>query len=284
MCRASDIRVLVGQAGARGAEVVLQPLLQAAQDYFGIEPKDDPDVVRQKIAGRALLGDDAAREDLPLLFDFFGVRDPRYPAHVSDPIARQRQIVATIERYLHRDDGDRTTVTVVEDLHWADEASVEFLERWVDAIAGTRFLLLVNFRPGFQPTWMDSPIYQQIVLGPLGDDESERLARALIGPDPSVAELARAAAVRSGGNAFFLEEIIQTLVDSGQLRGERGNFAAPSRSTSCPFPTRFAPQSRPASTASTPKRNACSRLRRPSMTIAIRKHCARWCERTRPLC
>ena len=74
-----------GQAGARGAEVVLQPLLQAAQDYFGIAPGDDPDLVRQKIAGRALLGDEARETTFRLLFDFFGVRDPKKPPPIGDP-------------------------------------------------------------------------------------------------------------------------------------------------------------------------------------------------------
>jgi hypothetical protein len=48
------------------------------------------------------------------------------------------------------------TVTMLEDLHWLDDASAEFVGHMVDARAGARSLLLVNFRPDFHADWMQS--------------------------------------------------------------------------------------------------------------------------------
>ena len=152
-------------------------------------------------------------------------------------------------------------MTVVEDLHWADEASVRFLERWVDAIAGTRFLLLVNFRPGFNPAGCTRRRTGRSFSSPSANPIPSSSRRALLGPDPSVAPLARAIARRSGGNAFFLEEIVQTLVDSGRLRGARGRFQADSPIGQLPVPATVRDTVAARIDRLDPARSACSKPR-----------------------
>jgi hypothetical protein len=117
-----------------------------------------------------------------------------------------------------------TSVTLLEDLHWFDEGSAAFLEPLISVGAGTRSLVLLNFRPEYQAPWMGKSYYHQLPLSPLGPDAIRELLEALLGHDPSTAGLAAAIHARTAGNPFFTEEVVQTLIESGKLQGSKGAY------------------------------------------------------------
>jgi adenylate cyclase len=65
---------------------------------------------------------------------------------------------------------------------------------------------------------------QQLALAPLGPDAIRELLEDLLGTDPSTAGLAGAIHGRTGGNPFFAEELVRSLIESGHLAGERGRY------------------------------------------------------------
>jgi class 3 adenylate cyclase/tetratricopeptide (TPR) repeat protein len=223
-CRARGLAVLEGRALARGRNVPLLPMLQVFRAYCGIEDHDSDRVAREKVAGRLLLIDEEFREFLPLVFEFFGVPDPERPAPRMDPEARQRRLFGALRRVLQKGNAHVPDVTLIEDLHRMDAASEAFLEEWVNAIAGTRSLLLVNFRPDYSTSWMQKPHYHRLSLSPLGSQSTRELLRDLLGSDPSLGDLADAIHERTAGNPFFTEEVVQSLIEAGNLEGTRGRY------------------------------------------------------------
>jgi len=223
-CRARGMKVFEGRAVAHGRNIPLLPILEVFRSFFGITAQDDDRGAREKIAGRMVLLDQAFAETLPLMFDFLGVADPQHPAPRLDPDARQRQIIAVMRQLTHTVNEAQPTVTMIEDLHWLDPASAEFIEHMVDARAGTRNLLLLNFRPEYRAEWMQKSWYRQIPLTPLGRDAIAELLTDLLGAHPSIAALAGPIHARTGGNPFFTEEVVQTLIESGHLEGTRGAY------------------------------------------------------------
>ena len=224
-CRARGIHVPEGRGVAHGKNIPFLPILQVCRDYYGISEADSDQVAREKIAGRLLLIDEEFRDSLPLLFDFFGVPDPENPAPRMDPEARQRQLFGVLRRMFERRDRDGVGVILIEDLHWIDAGSDNFLETmWVDAVAGTPTVLLVNFRPEYRASWMQKSFYRQIPLTPLGPAAIRELLDDLLGTDPSIDGLAETIHARTGGNPFYAEEVIQSLIESGKLEGVRGSY------------------------------------------------------------
>jgi adenylate cyclase len=201
-------------------------MLQVFRAYYGITEQDDDRTVREKIAGRMLLLDEGFREALPVLFEFFGVPDPERPVPRMDPGAKQRQLFGVLRRLVQGADprGAKGLATLIEDLHWLDPGSEVFLEQWVDAIAGSSNFLLLNFRPEYHAAWMQKSYYRQLPLAPLGPEAIRKLLEHLLGSDPSTRGLAAAIHARTGGNPFFTEEVVQTLIESGQLEGTRGSY------------------------------------------------------------
>ena len=223
-CRAHDLRVLEGHCVSHGRNIPLLPILEAFRQYYEITDQDTDRQVREKIAGRLLLFDEDYRGVLPLMFDFFGVSDPENPAPRMDPETRQRQLAGILRGLVQRDTTEGSVVTLIEDLHWIDAASEIWLEQWVDAISGTQNLMIVNFRPEYHADWMQKSWYRQLPLIPLGVEAIEELLADLLGADASVATLPARISERTGGNPFFIEEVVQSLVESGSLRGGRGGY------------------------------------------------------------
>jgi adenylate cyclase len=113
---------------------------------------------------------------------------------------------------------------IVEDLHWIDGASEAMLENYVDAVAGTRVLLVVTFRPEYPATWMRKSYCQRLALAALDPQASAELLRALIGERTELGPLAERIRERTRGNPFFIEEIVQHLAERGHLTGTRGAY------------------------------------------------------------
>src|SRR5262249_39575366 len=72
--------------------------------------------------------------------------------------------------------------------------------------------------------WMKKSYYQQLPLLPLGLEAISELLQDLLGKDPSLAGLADRIRRRTGGNPFFIEEMVQALAESGSLFGPRGAY------------------------------------------------------------
>jgi class 3 adenylate cyclase/tetratricopeptide (TPR) repeat protein len=223
-CRARGIEVYEAQAQAHGEAIPFLPVLQMLRGYFGIEDRDSDRVAREKIAGRLLLLDSEFADDLSLVFDFLGVPDPERPAPQVSAEARDRLLRGVIRR-LYRAPGRRdVVVSVIEDLHWMDAGSEGLLAETISAVEGTQTLAVVNFRPEYEADWTDSPVYRRISLVPLGLESTRELLEDLAGNDPSLDGLAELTHERTGGNPFFIEEVVRELVEAGYLEGDRGSY------------------------------------------------------------
>ena len=167
------------------------PMLELSARLLRMSEKDSAEIARTKIS-RMLLGmNESYREDLPVIYDLFGVPDLANPSPQADADQRRRQLNSIVKRVLH-DPGYRSggpRVILLEDLHWFDGASNAFLETMVEAMPATRDLLLVNFRPDYHAPWMGGSYYQHVTLQPLGSDAIRGLLREYLGTDPSVAAL-----------------------------------------------------------------------------------------------
>jgi predicted ATPase len=85
---------------------------------------------------------------------------------------------------------------VFEDLHWIDSETQSLLDALVESLPAARMLLLVNYRPEYQPPWGSRTSYTQLRLDPLPPDHAEELLGALLGADAALEPLKRALIAR----------------------------------------------------------------------------------------
>jgi adenylate cyclase len=234
-CRAKGIRVFEARVLAHGRATPFQPVLELMRDYFGLRSKQASDVSRRIVLER--LPTLPVSEQLPtILLDFLGLADPQRPAIKLDPKTRKTQLLDFV-RTLPRSPREPVSVVVIEDLHWIDAASEEFVEALADAVVGTTTLLVVNFRPGFAAPLMQRSHYRQINMRPLPPAQAAFLVQDHFGGDPSLALLSRNIIERAQGNPFFLEELINALVERGDFEGERGSYRLKGGIDTIPLPS-----------------------------------------------
>jgi len=223
-CRARGVAVFTAHAVSHGKGVPYLPVLELLRAYFGITDRDDDAEARRKIAGTLVLLDEAFQAELPLVFDFLGIADPERSAARLDPDARSRRVFALVKRVVEARSRRQPTAIVVEDLHWIDAASEEFLAGLADAIRDTRTLLVVNFRPEYRAEWLSRGHCRDVPLAPLARDETRELVADLLGGDLSLGPLGEKILARAGGNPFFVEEVVRSLAETGVLEGRRGAY------------------------------------------------------------
>ena len=122
---------------------------------------------------------------------------------------------------LLRESQVQPVLLVFEDLHWIDTETQALLDSLVESLPTAQILLLVNYRPEYQHGWGSKTSYTQLRLDPLPPMSADAFLHALLGDDASLQPLTHLLIARTGGNPFFLEESVRTLVETGILQGER---------------------------------------------------------------
>jgi adenylate cyclase len=220
---------------AHGKATPFQPVLELLRDYFGLRTKEPPDVLRGRVRDRLATLSVSEQFSLVLL-EFLGLADPQHPAPKLDPKARKTQLLDFVRTLPRSGAQDVSTVVIVEDLHWIDSASEEFVEALADAVVGTKTLLVLNFRPGFVAPLMQRSHYRQISMPPLGPAEATSLLQDHLGNDASLALLTRNIVARAQGNPFFIEELVNALVERGDFEGEKGAYRLKGGIDTIPLP------------------------------------------------
>jgi len=179
----------------------------------------DDEAARAQVRARV---PDASEEDVLLLYDLIGIRDPDTLPPTIHPDARRRRLTALINSMsLTR---TQPALFVIEDAHWIDEVSESMLAEFLTVIPRTPSMVLITYRPEYCGALANVPGSQTISLAPLSDSEIAALIDELLGTDPSVAGIKALVAERAGGNPFFAQEMVRELAERAVLEGQRGGF------------------------------------------------------------
>jgi class 3 adenylate cyclase len=141
---------------------------------------------------------------------------------------RRAEAFAAWRRFLEALAEQGPTVVVVEDLHWADEVLLDFLDHLTDWAADVPLLVVCTARPELlsrRPGWAGGKLNAAtIALSPLSEADTARLVAALLGQALLPAELQTILLARAGGNPLYAEEYVRMLADRGFLRKTGGSW------------------------------------------------------------
>jgi class 3 adenylate cyclase/tetratricopeptide (TPR) repeat protein len=220
--RSQGWRVLESSAASYNRATPYLSVIDLLKAYFQVEAGDNAGTIGEKITRTVLaLGPTLHPALAPLLTLLeVPVKDPEWQG-LEAPQRRQRTLDA-VKRILLWDSQVKPLCLIFEDLHWVDTETQAFLDTLVEGLPGARLLLLVNYRPEYSHSWGGKSYYSQLRIDPLPPEGAEELLEALVGTDSSLHALKRLLIKRTQGNPFFLEESVQTLIETGVLVGGRG--------------------------------------------------------------
>jgi adenylate cyclase len=219
-CRSRGKPVFEVRAQVYGSAMPLQPVLELMRVYFfGISPVDSPAQARSKISERLAQLDDRAPTDDAVVSEFLGVADESAPPLAQPAKARRARLLA-IMTSLVKSAAPTVAVILVEDMHWLDEASEEFVAALVEAVAATRTLVVLNYRPTYRSPWATRENFREVVVGELNATDTDAIVRELISDRREFQDIAQLVVRRSGGNPFFAEELVRAIAERGVLTGD----------------------------------------------------------------
>ncbi|HEX6608615.1 MAG TPA: AAA family ATPase [Chloroflexia bacterium] len=213
-------RVLIGHCSPYDAHLPYAPLLDALRAYVHTLP----------LADVAALFGPQAPELLKLLPELAALLPDAVPSPALAPAAEKRRLFEAVYRFLAGLTAERPLLFGLEDMHWADDTSLELLHLLARRISGDAILLFATYRsdePVARPgtPWARSiadlereRLITEVRLQPLDPDDIRAMVAEVFALDTPVgAEFVEAVYARTEGNPFFVEELLKALVESGEL-------------------------------------------------------------------
>ncbi|QRK12605.1 AAA family ATPase [Archangium violaceum] len=215
--------------------------------HLQVQESDVPGVVRARLEESfldALGPEDSSRLHAHLAgsligFDFSD--SPHLKGSSTDEQSLRARGLASLSEYFRALLGREPMVLFLEDVHWADDSALDLLERLLQTLAPERLLVVSTARPEFferRPEWALAPSHVRLELRPLSLEDSHRLVAELLRKVEAIPPVLHELVVsRAEGNPFYLEELIQMLLEEGVILadGERWRVE-PHRLTSLRVP------------------------------------------------
>jgi class 3 adenylate cyclase/tetratricopeptide (TPR) repeat protein len=204
---------LAGRCLSYGGFTPYMPLLYMLRNEWGIGDADGSAVVAAKAAEGLRKGGMNEAEVLPYFLRLLGEEDATGGLAELSPQALQVRTFALLRQLLLNAGQGRLVVLEIEDLHWIDETSEELLAYLVEGLVASRMLLLLTYRPGYRPRWIQKSYATQISLSRLTDQESRTVMRAVLRRAELPDHLLPVILSKAEGNPFFLEELTRSVVE-----------------------------------------------------------------------
>jgi class 3 adenylate cyclase/tetratricopeptide (TPR) repeat protein len=199
------------------------PLIELLRENFQIDEFDgEPEIIAKVEHGMRRMGE--LEVYIPAIRYLLSVDPGDSALAAMEGAARRRHLFAAVRTLSLRGAQLRPLVLVVEDLHWIDTSSEEFLTFLLDAVAGVPLLLLVTYRIGYTSPFGSRSFYTTLTLHSFSEAETLALAGHVLGMAQFPAELQTALMAKAEGVPLFIEEVTRTLLDLGILQREDGAY------------------------------------------------------------
>jgi DNA-binding winged helix-turn-helix (wHTH) protein/class 3 adenylate cyclase/tetratricopeptide (TPR) repeat protein len=216
--RAHGVAYLEGHCLSYGNATPYLPVLDLLRAHCGITPVDGDDTITAKVYGSLQAVGLAPDTGAPVLLHLLGVEAATAQVADISPDTLKAHTFATLRQLWLKSSQQHPLILAVEDLHWSDPTSEEFVASLVEGLPGTALLVLGTYRPGYRPAWLEKSYATQLTVPPLSAQDSVQVVRAVLQQETVPLLLAEALLAKAQGNPFFLEELAQTLMeqDAGQ--------------------------------------------------------------------
>jgi class 3 adenylate cyclase/tetratricopeptide (TPR) repeat protein len=204
-----------GQCAPSAVDTPHLPITDLLRDAFGIRATDDPDTIAARIDAAIQQWSPNAADTVPYLKYVLDI-DPGDQSVQSEDARIRRAAVLEAFRASFADAARRRPrVVVLEDVHWADPASLDALTVLADVAAREPMLLITTSRPGGASPFSTASPHIRLALDRVSTDDGAMLAAAALSVERVPDHIAALIDERAEGNPLYVEELAATLVETG---------------------------------------------------------------------
>lgn len=210
-------RWLVAGGSPYHQDTPFHPLVDLVRQLLGVAPESPAG--EQFAALRDLLGrlDDPPADALVLLAALLSLPpNPEQPSFQGTPQQLKERTQEVLAWVLLRMTEAEPITLVVEDLHWVDASTLEFLGLLMQRSAAARLLVVLTARPSFTPAWGKHSRLSRIALDPLDQHDAETMVQEVARGRRLGPAVVRQLVQRADGVPLFLEELTRTVLGAAQ--------------------------------------------------------------------
>ncbi|MGB9646502.1 MAG: adenylate/guanylate cyclase domain-containing protein [Stellaceae bacterium] len=213
-----------GRCVSYGAAIPYLLMLDLLRSNCAILETDTPESIIGKVrSGMERVGMDPD-QDSPVLLHLLGVKDAGAAPTLANPEAVKAKTFETFRQVTIKLSLERPLVLVLEDLHWVDKISEEFLGFLAENTGAVRVLMLATHRPGYRPPWTDRSYAVQMLVQPLSRDDSFDVVRSVLNVERIIELATEEIVAKADGNPLFLEQLT---LHAGEARDLRSVLMVP---------------------------------------------------------
>lgn len=208
-----DVTFLEGKCLSYGRGVAYHPISDILKSNFDVREEDgDSEIIEKVKRGLKILELDE-EATLPYLLELLSVKDSGIDQIPMSPESMKDRIIEAVKRISLKGSEIRPLVLAIEDLHWIDKSSEEYLKVFLGSISGSKIFLILTYRPEFVHTWGSRSYHSQVNLNRLSNRQSLAMVSHILDTDLVDENLKDLILEKTEGIPFFIEEFIRSLKD-----------------------------------------------------------------------
>ena len=192
----------------------LYPIISQMERAAGFAYDDNAQATLDKLDALLALSF-TPRQDAALLAEMLSLsNDGRYPTLELAAQQRRQKTLETLTAQLEALSRSNSVLMIFEDVHWIDPTSLEVLGRSVDRLKTLGVLLIVTYRPEFEPPWIGRPYVTALSLNRLGEREIAAMIDRVAGNKPLPGSVRHDIIERTDGVPLFVEEMTKAVLEA----------------------------------------------------------------------
>jgi len=232
-----DVIFLEGKCLSYGRGNHYHPISDVLKGNFEITEDDTDQEIRNKVCKSLEILNVNESITLPYLLKLLSVKNSGIDSILMSPEGLKDKTIEAIKQIILKGSQNRPLVLVIEDLHWADEATEDALRWLIEAVPGAKILMIFTYRPEFVHSWGGRSYHNQITLNRLSNRESLSIVSNILGTDTIDNELQNLILNKTEGVPFFIEEFVKSLLGLDIIKGEGAKYVFGKESKSISIPS-----------------------------------------------
>jgi class 3 adenylate cyclase/tetratricopeptide (TPR) repeat protein len=230
-----DVFFLEGRCLSYSKGISYHLIIDILKSNFNIQDDDD-NKIREKISrGLKFLGIDE-QSTAPYFLELLSVKDSGINTLQMSPDAMKDKVARALKLIIQNFSEIKPLVLMLEDLHWADQSSIEIINQFIEIVPGARVLMIVAHRPEFISTWGRLSYHSQVTLYKLTTKQISAMVDNILklnrlnggsnqwSDERSNDEFLDFIVAKTEGIPFFIEEFIKYLKDQKLIEKKAGSY------------------------------------------------------------
>jgi len=210
-CQKKRVTYIEGRCLSYGSSIPYLPIIDILRNNAGIGQSDSPEIIADKVNFALQEVGMDAKESAPYVLQLFGMKKGTESLARLTPEAVRTKTFEILREMSLKGSQQRPIIFEIEDLHWIDKTSEDYLASLVERLAAAAVLLLVTYRPGYQPPWIGKSYASQIALRSLAPQDGVAIVRSTSKQDRLPSAMEQLILAKAEGNPFFLEELTRAV-------------------------------------------------------------------------